>query len=202
MFDKFKKHTVDYSNQLKRKDNFCLKIHPVSTLNIFKYHHNHTYHGLWNINSVDDFVPLNCFNLGMYDKIFILTRKNYIDLYCSWMHGNSISKLLYGKNESKIRDLHNKPHKIAWDEKIAKILQYDLLFLDLIKNHLPTKDITCLDYDDAVNFVKNNLDNIESKYVDAEFEYKTLITNYDEISEKLRKVEREFPKEFNIELLS
>lgn len=202
---------IDFQNIVENKtriitdkNNVGVKIHPTNFINMYKYHQNIEYDGPWNINSIDDCIPVNKFELSQYDKIFILSRKNFTDLYCSWITGQKTNKLLYTHLERNLIGKYSKPFSIKLHKKIAKILLFDNWFLKNCVNYLKTDNskIIHLEYDKVKDFTKENFSNTSSKYIETNFNYQTLITNYNDIEQGLIEIQQEFLQEFNSNLFS
>ncbi len=204
LFAKYQELIRSKTEQINVVDNVGVKIHPTNFINVFKYHHDDSYQGPWNINSINDFVNIDYYNFQQYDKVFILTRKNFIDLYCSWITGQKLNKLLYTKLERNLIEKNKTNYNIKLHPKIAKILLFDSWFLDNVKDYLniDNNKITNLDYDTATDFVSKNFTNVSSQYLDTQFNYRELITNYQEIQEGLLQIQTEFQNEFEGKLFS
>ena len=204
LWNKLKEITLEKTKLIDSKDNYAIKVHPNNFINVFKYHHNYGYKGSWNMNDKDDIMPLSYLKLDSYDKIYYLTRNNFTDLYCSWMHGMSREKLLYTEEDKALMNVHRSTMNINLDERIAKILLFDLIILDKLyeKFQKQNKDIIKLDYEETVPYTQKMFTGIESKYVDTKFDYKSLVKNYDQLSDQLNNVKEQLVKEINWDLFS
>lgn len=203
-FDQFQNIVENKTQTVVEKNNVGVKIHPTNFINMYKYHRNIEYNGPWNINSIDDFIPIHKFQIGQYDKIIILNRKNFTDLYCSWITGQKSNKLLYTQLEKNLIEKNSKPFSIKLHKKIAKILLFDIWFLENCMDYLSIENskIVQLDYNNVKDYTNKNFPNITSKYIETHFNYEELITNYDEIKKGLVDCQKEFLEEFNQQLFS
>lgn len=203
-FNKFQDIVENKTKIIMDQSEVGVKIHPTNFINMYKYHQNVDYEGPWNVNSIDDFIPVTKFQIDQYDKIFILTRTNFIDLYCSWITGLKSNKLLYTQLEKNLIDKNSEPFSIKLHKKIAKILLFDVWFLDNCMNYLPIDEskVIRLDYNNVKDYTNNNFPNIRSKYLETNFDYQKLITNYNEIEKGLIECQKEFSDEFNHRLFS
>lgn len=193
------KETIEYTNTLKEKDNFAIKIFPGQWLNCWKYNYHHVKNVDWNLLPSDIMDIKITHNIEMYDKIFILKRSNVVDYFCSYISARSRHRFLYNQNDTHIVNLYKKNAKhLVYDENQLKISIIEKLGIDYISDLLRKENIkfTELEYDDVPAYVSNNFPNITSELIDPGFNYQELILNYDQIKNDLEKTKKllSFPK--------
>jgi len=178
----YKKATIEMTENFMREDNFVLKLFSHAFFNSNKIEWE-LMKGRSFILDSNDMLDLDThFNLSHYDSIYFLTRKDYVNNVCSYLFGEN-TKLLYTVRERNIIKLYRRPmflhyKKLHLQIMIIKNMLMEVFEKKLIETSLP---YTKLDYDDVPNYVKNTFPNITNDFVETNFDYKSLIKNYDQI---------------------
>ena len=131
------------------------------------------------------------FNYGKFDKIFVTYRQNKVDLLCSYLLAKQKNQsFLYTK--SNIENVKNFEKSIylqvpndSWFDNMFQSFS----FVESIPTYFNDKQIpyTLLEYNDINNFVSTYYNNIISNYHESNIDYKSIISNYSQISDACKK---------------
>jgi len=137
-------------------------------------------------------LDFDLFNFKQYNKIYFTARVNVADAVSSLFIAHSLNKYTY-KSLDEL-EKHIEPKEFTEDSYNRVFM---LLYADLISKHLKaylTKasiEWEHIDHDDVPKFIEQNYNNISSSNIETNFNYKDLVTNYNElvfIYEKLKNV--------------
>lgn len=190
LFEKQKKFLNQITKSVKDNDNVVIKLFTHSLIERPYF--------LENINILPRIITDLSTILNVYDKIVYIDR-NIIDSTISYIYAVVMSSFLY--SDKILLDYHktkSKPIKIE-DNKLP-IINYQV-YQHVIHQHVKTfiennyNNTTFLTYDNCVDYVKNNFKNEKQNFfINANFDYRQLITNYDEISDHILRTKEHFEK--------
>jgi len=172
------------TKKLSERDNFIVKLFPDVLYDFYKYGENSiSRYYKKNMDKLDCLPILEHYNIEMYDLMYATYRSNKIDNACSYLTASKHNEFLfYSKQQAKFYA----PKKIKLNyydwmiEHLAFNDFYYYLNLEILKKFNP--NIICLDYDEIPDYVNKNFPHIKSSLVDAKYDYKNNILNYDEIA--------------------
>jgi hypothetical protein len=128
------------------------------------------------------------FQFDMYDSICITARKNIVD---------QIASLLVAKTNNSWAHYPREPSSIEFDQNehmpLLREIELDIKKIFILKNQL-IKDnihIKTLYYEISENWVKTHLDNPKTELKKSDYDYKKIISNYNELEDV---VSRHFEK--------
>lgn len=170
------------TSEFMATDNFALKFHSHAFFNCFKTFEACRKNKLFTLDNSDYLNLQEHIQIADYDKIYFLTRKDYISHICSYLFG-SYKQKLYIVNMEKLIPYHNKPVILQYNKLELQALLIQHMLLPLFEQKLlETKlDYTKLDYDEVPSYINNNYPNAKSVYIETKFNYTNLIKNYDQI---------------------
>lgn len=178
--DYAKSHIKTFTQKLFSEDNFVIKLFPrMSITSPYKISDLKSYQ-LSIINDLSYF-----YNLKKYDKIFFIDRELVESVY-SYAYSNHIN--IFNFRDQKILNEYSKNREPVFiDFKSKDHLRFCVLekaILDVWYNSLLELNIkfTTLGYNDIPKFISDNYPNIITSTLNNTFNYKTLISNYDECS--------------------
>lgn len=124
------------------------------------------------------------FRIDDYDHIYIMNR-NLMDAAMSFAYGKQTGNMLYLLNDPV------KDKKVEIKENALAELNYFLLESIVIEQLqlFLNSNYNCinLDYSEAVNYVESNFADQKSSYKESNYNYKDLISNYNEIEDHITK---------------
>ena len=129
------------------------------------------------------------FNIFLYDKVIVLTRKNKTDQVASNLYAIHNKKFIY---LSKLERKNDQLHIDLDDEKNIEIIKRSLInhiIIDLIKDTLKFSRVSFdyIDYDNVPKYLLSK--NIPSykHFIDTKYVYQTLISNYEQLEITIEK---------------
>jgi len=133
----------------------------------------------------------------MYDKFFATYRKNKIDLICSYLQALNPNRQILYRNAKEAKFYSPKGINLIYTMTTLRYISFVSLLYDINLNILQKKfsNVTVLEYKEIPNYVNENFPNVKSVYVDANYDYKNKILNYDEIAEKYEIARKQIPEE-------
>lgn len=174
-------------------ESFGTKIFPALFMNFNKMFINVSNKPLSYSFDKTDLMDLNLyFNLNQYDKVVLLHRDNLTDLLCSHWYAVQINKFLHVK-EDKEQIVHYKPKSKLYlttaNEIVLKAGINSYLTLKHIPAYLDKLGIKYdqVEYNEVPEYVKKNYPQVESMFVDTEFDYRNGILNYKELEKEIEK---------------
>ena len=126
----------------------------------------------------------NMFNFTQYDKIYITTRNNILEMISSYVVSTTLKKFTYKSQDELYKNIQ--PITIgARDYYCIKILMYSELILKHLKEYFQKHNIeyTELDYDTIPNYLETHFPNIHTTHVETNYDYESIVTNYIKIPE-------------------
>jgi hypothetical protein len=129
------------------------------------------------------------FNIPLYDKVVLLTRKNKTDQVASNLYAIHNKKFIYLSNSEKKND---QLHIDLDDEKNIEIINKSLInhiMIDLIKDILKFSGVSFdyIDYDNVSKYLlSKNIPSYEH-FIDTKYVYQTLISNYEQLEISIEK---------------
>jgi hypothetical protein len=197
----YKNRVLQITEEIHQQDNLIVKIFPDITTNYLSYI-NHAYKEDFKLEEneildIDDFCKIS-----QYDKIYVLTRNNITDLYCSYRYGLNFKKLQYldTKYDKGLSNMRSKQKIILpYEDKFMAldILQYLIFQYHLKKIEEKNIEFIQLEYNDVPNYLQTNFSDIQTSYLETNFDYQSLIKNYHDIDSKLKYYEIKFKKTCN-----
>lgn len=175
--DYFKNSVKIFTQTLFSGDNFAIKLFPrMVTLSNRRIDNLKTYK-LSIINDLSYY-----YNLKKYDQIFVIDR-NLIDSVYSYAYGSKINVFNF-RDKTLLKEYLSKCEPIHIDfnnNPYLKFYVYERAMLDVWKEYLIKYNIkhTCLDYDNIPNYIEINFPNMPALTLDNTFDYKNLISNYE-----------------------
>lgn len=129
------------------------------------------------------------FNINLYDKVILLTRKNKTDQVASTLYAIHNKKFIY---LSKLEKKNNQLYIDLDDEKNIEIINKGLInhiMIDLIKNTLELYKIPfdCIDYDNVPSYLVSKNIPAYKHFIDTKYAYQTLISNYNQLEITIEK---------------
>jgi hypothetical protein len=122
------------------------------------------------------------FDFKQYDKIYITTRLNLSEMVASYFVSSILDQFTY----KSVDELHTdiKPmsiHKLH--HYYIKMLLYSELIVKHLKEYFQKNNIDWeeLDYADIPKYLKTNFPGIASSHVETNYDYRSIVTNYDSI---------------------
>jgi len=129
------------------------------------------------------------FNIFLYDKVIVLTRKNKTDQVASNLYAIHNKKFIY---LSKLERKNDQLHIDLGDEKNIEIIKKSLInhiIIDLIKDTLKFSGVSFdyIDYETVPKYLLSK--NIPSykHFIDTKYVYQTLISNYEQLEITIEK---------------
>ncbi len=189
IWQNYKNKVLEITQQIHDQNDLVVKIFTDTNVNYLRHMQN-----ILNDNFViekDDILDLETYcQISKYDKIFVLTRKNLADLFCSYRYGKNLGKLQYNNttyDQALINVRGQQKVRLAYEEKIlaTDVLQAVIFQRQIKKLEKNNIDFIQLDYDAVPNYICENYPNITSKYIETNFDYKMLVKNYEEIESKI-----------------
>jgi len=203
LWNSHKLQVIETTELLENDSNFVAKCFACYGFNIYK-----TKHDLPIFWEKGDFLDLSYFKLNMYDKIYCTYRTNYTDMICSYRFMKNFSSPFYRidhKNDLKNKEMHSRQKIIIpYDVKTAYLDCIEKIIYDCRINQFKKLNYNFLEleYNEIPKYIEKNLSNVQSKYVESEFDYKKRVRNYSEIDDKIKKTFEELePVKKQIELL-
>lgn len=160
---------------------------------IFVAHSYNTYKNLENKKlEPTDFIDIQKVFLS-YDKVYILCRNNLVDNICSWYY--AIENNLFYNLEKTIPFInHNKTKKIKinYINKDLRCFIIDNFILKYqIDNCLKGVNYEIIDYQDIPKYVETNFSNRSSIFIDANYQYDKIISNYEQLIVDIENIKNE-----------
>jgi hypothetical protein len=127
------------------------------------------------INPLDAYTQ---FQFNVYDGIYITSRANIVDQIASlivaktnntWAH--------YIKNPTTIKFVQNE-HMYMLAELETDIKKINILKNQLVKDNIVIKNLY---YETSEEWIKNNLNNATTEFGKSNYDYKKIISNYNEL---------------------
>jgi hypothetical protein len=122
------------------------------------------------------------YKFSQYNKVYFTSRSNIPELVSSLFVAHRLNKFTY-KDTSQVLS-HIEP--MVFDEEgHDRILM--LLYSDLVSKHLKQYLTSIgvewehIDYDDIPEYIEQKFDNLGSENVETHYNYKDIVTNYNEI---------------------
>lgn len=179
----YQEETTKFTAELMEQDNFVVKLfsHAFFNSNIIEW--ACMKNKPFNLEKNDILDLENNFQISNYDKIYFLTRHDYINNVCSYLFGNAITKLLWFEKEKNAIKMYDRPmflhyDKLSLQSMVIKNMLMPVYEQKLIDTKLP---YTKLDYEDIPNYVETELLGAKSDFVESKYNYKNLIKNYDQL---------------------
>jgi len=120
----------------------------------------------------------NHFQFNVYDKVFITERKNTVE---------QVASLLLSQFTNKWTTYYKNPPIITFDPRrdypVIEEIANEFLKVRILTDLLNKNDILyhLLNYESIEEWIKNNLDNIETDFKKSDYDYKKLISNYSQL---------------------
>lgn len=209
-----KKSFVNYKSkqskvtlELRQQDNFGLKLFTNGLINWdFVQMNNPLADPKYNTITKNDVIDIyETHDIDMYDKIYIIHRKNGIDRFCSFTQAKQHNNFAFRRGQEKLVKMYS-PKNINLDYKYSDLKFF--LFCDILHNQLSNQlmskknNVIQLEYDDITKFVNDNCPNIESRFTENFYDYKNKIKNYNQISDDFERAKLEFEKDEVAEVIS
>lgn len=202
--------TLFISNKVKEvflKNNSVVKLFPRHIIckygNLKNFDNLQRYDFLENLLDFD-FDPLNDLNtllqLPNYNKIYVLER-NLVDSAISFCYAIKVNNFLFSDTPT-ISHVQKKYERVIYDANDFGYLNFAIfehLILEKLKVYVAQKfNYTNLDFDDVPKYVDTTFPNLsKSDYIDPKFNYKEIITNYDEVKHYINTAYAEFSARFD-----
>ena len=136
--------------------------------------------------SDSEWFGLDLFNIEQYDQVFALYRGNLADIACSlylvkefgtWHYSFKNNQLPKRGLETRMLDLE------LHHDLLTTVVKQDQAFKKAIaKLTVPHIDLT---YDNVIDYAKTNLSNGRSDYIDSNYDYTKIFSNYNAITDYL-----------------
>jgi len=189
VWSKYQNRIIEITKNLAIQDNIVVKIFSDTTFNHVK---NIKIASAPNFElEYNDLLDIEKFcAISMYNKIYILYRKNITNFICSYRYGHNFGKLQYKNNidDKNISEFRKK-------QKVNLVLKENLLAMDVLEyvlfqlqaKHLNKtyQNIVNLEYDEIPLYINKNFPHTTSNFIGTNFDYKILVKNYNEIDYKV-----------------
>lgn len=122
------------------------------------------------------------FNFKQYDKIYITTRNNLSEIVASYFVSSMLGQFTYKSVDELRTDV--KPMAITSDHYFyIKMLLYSELIVKHLKVYFEKNNIAWeeLDYDEIPKYLDLHFPGIVSSHVETNYDYRSLVSNYDTI---------------------
>ena len=155
-----------FQTKLSNKDNFIIKIHP-SQLAYFP--------------ASGQLLNFDLFKFHQYDQIYFTIRKNNIDAICSYFIANKTDNWHYGRGDTPVTI---DPQPMSNNIAVMIYIWHDLISQEL-KRYLDKHSLAWSEiyYEDMPDYIKSKYSTGLSRTIETGYNYKELITNYDELTE-------------------
>lgn len=156
----------EFQSKIKNKASFIIKVHP-SQLAYFP--------------ASGQLIDFDLFGFQQYNQIYFTVRKNHIDAICSYFIANKTDKWHYGRGD-KPMSIEAQP--MSNNIAVMIYIWHDLISQEL-KKYLDNKNIAWSEiyYEDMTDYVKSNYPTGLANTIETGYDYKQLITNYDELTD-------------------
>lgn len=129
------------------------------------------------INPLDGYTQ---FQFKVYDGIYVTMRKNIVDQIASLIVATTNNSWAhYIKNPTNITFVQNK-HMYLLTELETDIKKMNILKNQLVKDNIIVKTLY---YETIEEWIQNNLNNVTSGFEKSNYDYKTIISNYNELDD-------------------
>lgn len=200
LWDRYKKETKKKTQEIIDSNlSYAVKLFPINIFNDYQYNPQYIKNPNWLINK-DSLLDLEeYFQISQYDKIYLLQRENICDNICSYMHAYTTNFFLTDSS-GKAKTMHPKGKVTLVASKYYTVKCFILYqrYLKNIKIYLDKKNIsyTNLEYDEVPKFIADNAPDVKLDTIDTNYDYRKAFSNYDEICELVREIEKEVDQEF------
>lgn len=173
------------TSNLENKKDFIAKIFVAHTYNTYKNLENKKL-------EPTDFIDIQKVFLS-YDKVYILCRNNLVNNICSWYY--AIENNLFYNLKNTIPLINNNKTKKIKINYIIKDLRCFIIDNHILKyqidNCLNSVNYEIIDYDDIPKYVETNFPNRSSMFVDANYQYDKIISNYEQLIVDIENIKNE-----------
>lgn len=182
LWSKYITASKSLTSDLVKTDNFILKLHSHAFFNCYKILDACRKNNLFRLDSSDSLELKDHIDISQYDKIYFLTRQDYISNICSYLFGTIKHKLYLG-DMHKIIPHHNKPITLSYNMYELQTLLIQNMLLPVFEKRLIETNLkyTKLDYNDVPAYIDTQYPDTTSSYTETKFNYKNLLRNYDQI---------------------
>lgn len=184
-WEAYVKASREITNSLKERDNFVIKVFPDGLYNFWKFDHNLTETITYKELKLNDCLPvIEHYNIKMYTSIYATYRNNHNDFICSILTALKHNQFLF---YSQAKAKFYAPKKINLSYTKQQLDYYAFLdfyyHVNLNKLKELNTNVIYLEYDEIPKYVEANFSNIEPKLIDAKFDYRNNILNYDQLGQ-------------------
>ena len=150
---------------------------------VIRLHPRHFYpRKILNLSEDDRRSQFDLFNFKQYDQVYFVYRESISDLIASYIVADTFNTFTY-QNDIKPFD-HVAPIKLTEKSHNHIIGQlYSEKVVDKLKEYFDTIGVEYKDlfYNNIPKFCKDNYPNTQTFHIETNYDYKSIITNYDEI---------------------
>lgn len=120
------------------------------------------------------------FNFGQYDKIYITYRDSVADIIASNFVARKLKKYTYKSKDEVIKNIE--PMTIENHSVIVDQIHFEGI-VDRLKDYFKDNNIDYIElyYNTIPEYLAKNFPGVSSFHVETEYDYKSIITNYNEI---------------------
>lgn len=190
---RYKEKTIEFTSKLMSENNFGLKLFSHGFFNSYKIENCICKNQQIRLDSSDMLDLEKHLQISNYNKVFFLTRNNYVDNICSYLFGLN-TKMLFEKEQALLINFYNKPILINYDKLHFQSMIIKQMLMRVFEGKIIEYKIpyTKLDYQEVPHYITSNFPNTETDFIETKFDYKKLIKNYDQIINEIEEQKEKF----------
>ena len=129
------------------------------------------------INPLDAYAQ---FQFNMYDGVYVTARKNIAEQIASLLVAKTNNTWAYYPTDPASILFNQNEHMYLLKELETDIKKINILIRQLIKDNVVVKTLY---YETSEEWINNNLNNTTSKFEKSNYDYKKIISNYNELED-------------------